>query len=69
MAKISPPIVDKSFFMKLLQLNILINLGYIYGAQDNQHVRLSYAYASREKLQYGIEMIVQVAKSHLKKLY
>lgn len=49
--------------MKLLQLNILINPGYIYDAQDNQHIRLSYAYASREELQYGIEMIVQVAKS------
>ncbi len=55
--------------MKLLQLNILINPGYIYDAQDTQHIRLSYAYASREELQYGIEMMVQVAKSHVKKLY
>jgi GntR family transcriptional regulator of abcA and norABC len=67
--KFHAQIVDKAFFMKLLQLNILINPGYIYDAQDNQHIRLSYAYASREELQYGIEMMVQVAKSHLKKLY
>ncbi|QPQ35830.1 aminotransferase-like domain-containing protein [Lysinibacillus sp. JNUCC-52] len=67
--KFNAPLVDKAFFMKLLQLNVLINPGYIYDAQDNQHIRLSYAYASREELQYGIEMMVQVAKSHVKKLY
>ena len=58
--------MDKAFFIKLLQYNVLINPGYIYDAQDTQHIRLSYAYATPEELQYGIEMLVQVAKSHSK---
>ncbi|WP_432703083.1 PLP-dependent aminotransferase family protein [Lysinibacillus sphaericus] len=64
--KFHAPIVDKAFFIKLLQYNVLINPGYIYDAQDAQHIRLSYAYATPEELQYGIEMLVQVAKSHSK---
>lgn len=64
--KFHAPIVDKAFFIKLLQYNVLINPGYIYDAQDTQHIRLSYAYATPEELQYGIEMLVQVAKSHSK---
>ncbi|MFJ7666670.1 PLP-dependent aminotransferase family protein [Lysinibacillus sp. NPDC097195] len=65
--KFHAPIVDKAFFIKLLQFNVLINPGYIYDAQDTQHIRLSYAYATREQLQYGVEMLCQVAKLSEKK--
>ena len=66
--KFHAPIVDKAFFMKLFQFNVLINPGYIYDAQDTQHIRLSYAYATREELQYGIEKLYEVAKSSVKKV-
>jgi len=66
--KFHAPIVDKAFFMKLLQFKVLINPGYIYDAQDSQHIRLSYAYATRQQLQYGIEKLYEVAKSSVKKL-
>jgi len=66
--KFHEQIVDKAFFMKLLQFNVLINPGYIYDAQDTQHIRLSYAYATQEQLQYGIEKLCELAKSRVKKV-
>jgi len=51
------PLVDKDFFMKLLQRQVLINPGYIYDPQDHQHIRLSYAYATYEELQEGLQIL------------
>lgn len=43
--------------MKLLQQQILINPGYIYDPHDHHHIRLSYAYATFEELQEGLQIL------------
>lgn len=55
--KFHEPLVDKDFFMKLLQQQILINPGYIYDPHDHHHIRLSYAYATFEELQEGLRIL------------
>ncbi|WP_445477322.1 aminotransferase-like domain-containing protein [Lysinibacillus irui] len=55
--KFHEPLVDKEFFLKLLQQQVLINPGYIYDPQDHHHIRLSYAYASYEELQDGLQIL------------
>ncbi|WP_447402365.1 PLP-dependent aminotransferase family protein [Lysinibacillus sp. fkY74-1] len=51
------PVVDKDFFVKLLQHRVLINPGYIYDPQDQHHIRLSYAYATYEEMQEGLQIL------------
>ncbi|MFJ7733437.1 PLP-dependent aminotransferase family protein [Lysinibacillus sp. NPDC097231] len=55
--KFHEPIVDKELFTKLLSRQVLINPGYIYDPQDSHHIRLSYAYATYEELQRGLEIL------------
>jgi len=57
--KFHRPIVDKELFTKLLYQQVLINPGYIYDPQDTHHIRLSYAYATYEELQSGLEILYQ----------
>ncbi|KOY81613.1 PLP-dependent aminotransferase family protein [Lysinibacillus macroides] len=59
--KFHQPIVDKEFFMRLIQRQVLINPGYIYNPQDHHHIRLSYAYASYEELWEGLEILYECA--------
>jgi len=65
--KFHEPIVDKELFTKLLQREVLINPGYIYDPQDNQHIRLSYAYATTEELKIGLEILYECAVETIKK--
>ena len=60
--KFRNPIVDKSFFRRLLDRKILINPGYIYAPDDLHHIRLSYAYASREELGIGLAALREEAE-------
>ncbi|PGL68863.1 PLP-dependent aminotransferase family protein [Bacillus sp. AFS055030] len=60
--KFHKPIVNKSFFLKLLKENILINPGYIYEPRDLYHIRLSYAYASLEELKKGLTILLQISQ-------
>ncbi|MEK5486984.1 aminotransferase-like domain-containing protein [Lysinibacillus sp. FSL M8-0355] len=55
--KFHEPLIDKEFFMKLLQQQVLINPGYIYDPQDHHHIRLSYAYATYDELQEGLQIL------------
>lgn len=48
------PIVNKDFFLRLLKRKVLINPGYIYDNDDLHHMRLSFAYASPERLRAGL---------------
>ncbi len=57
--KFHKPVVDKDFFLKLLQRRVLINPGYIYDLQDQHHVRLSYAYATYEELEEGLDILYE----------
>ncbi len=59
--KFHQSIVDKAFFIKLLQQHVLLNPGYIYNPQDHHHIRLSYAYASYEELQNGLKILYECA--------
>ncbi|WP_341302782.1 PLP-dependent aminotransferase family protein [Lysinibacillus sp. FSL H8-0500] len=59
--KFHQSIVDKAFFIKLLQQRVLLNPGYIYNPQDHHHIRLSYAYASYEELQNGLKILYECA--------
>lgn len=61
--KFHEPIVDKAFFIKLLQHHVLINPGYIYDSQDVHHIRLSYAYATKEDLKRGLQILYDVVVS------
>lgn len=55
------PIINKLFFVKLLQRCVLINPGYIYDSQDVYHIRLSYAYAKLEELESGLQTLYDIA--------
>ena len=55
--KFHEPIVTTDLFMKLLKKKVLINPGYIYAPNDTNHIRLSFAYSSDEKLKKGIQTL------------
>ncbi|MCQ4088014.1 PLP-dependent aminotransferase family protein [Saccharibacillus sp. JS10] len=61
------PIVNKHWFRCLLERSILINPGYIYDPSDQNHIRLSYAYASHEQLLTGLEILLEEAKLAIEK--
>jgi len=60
--KFHEPIVDKELFTKLLHREVLINPGYIYDPQDAKHIRLSYAYATEEELEKGLNILFEITK-------
>lgn len=51
------PVITKALFLQLLEQKILINPGYIYQPTDFHHLRLSYAYASFEQMEQGLELL------------
>ncbi|WP_285399695.1 PLP-dependent aminotransferase family protein [Lysinibacillus sp. fls2-241-R2A-57] len=63
--KFHEPIVDKELFTQLLQRQVLINPGYIYDPQDTQHIRLSYAYATDEELEVGMQILYECVLKRL----
>ncbi|MEN1936252.1 PLP-dependent aminotransferase family protein [Paenibacillus sp. 102] len=52
--KIKPKILMRKLYSKALSKGILLNPGRIYGEESDQHIRLSYGYASVEDLTKGI---------------
>ncbi|GLC89000.1 aminotransferase-like domain-containing protein [Lysinibacillus piscis] len=62
--KFHQPIVRKPLFMALLQHNVLLNPGYIYQPQDMHHIRLSYAYATYDELQKGLQILYDCVTAH-----
>lgn len=65
--KFHEPIVTTELFMKLLKKKVLINPGYIYAANDTQHIRLSFAYSSKDELKKGIKMLYEETIDFIKK--
>ncbi|GGG07515.1 PLP-dependent aminotransferase family protein [Paenibacillus aceti] len=55
--RLHEPLVNKALFLKLMKQKVLINPGYIYDAKDFHHIRLSYAYASFEQLETGLNLL------------
>ncbi|MBI9011719.1 MAG: PLP-dependent aminotransferase family protein [Clostridiales bacterium] len=49
-------------FHEALKHNILINIGSIYDFKKNNAIRISYAYASEEEIEKGIEILSQLIR-------
>lgn len=56
------PVITKALFLALLEHKILINPGYIYQPNDFHHLRLSYAYASFEQMEKGLQLLAKMIK-------
>ena len=52
----------KALFDKALAQGVLLNPGHLYDRADVQHIRLSYAYASMDKLEMGIRILANLLK-------
>lgn len=59
------PIVNKALFLQLAKQHVLINPGYIYDPQDAHHIRLSYAYADLEQLEYGLRLLGEAVEARI----
>ncbi len=51
-----------TLFDEALKEKLLLNPGHIYDFEDNNAIRLSYAYASEEELKHGIEKLSKIVK-------
>ncbi|MCI0765795.1 PLP-dependent aminotransferase family protein [Bacillus sp. TL12] len=60
--KIKPKIPMKKLYAKALARGILLNPGRIYGEESDQHIRLSYSYASVEDLTKGIYQLNEIVR-------
>lgn len=67
--RFNEPVVNKELFLNLLKRNVLINLGYIYDSTDHHHIRLSYAYASFEELETGLDTLIRIIRISLQTKY
>lgn len=59
------PVITKALFLAVLEHKILINPGYIYQPNDFHHLRLSYAYASFEQMEKGLQLLAKMIKKLL----
>lgn len=60
--RFSKPVITKALFTELLKHKILINPGYIYQPNDFHHLRLSYAYATYNEMEKGLQIIVETIR-------
>ncbi len=61
--KLNRPLSMPALFQAACKKNILLNPGTIYDQTSNQYLRLSYAYASPEEMNYGLhELSKLIAK-------
>ncbi len=61
--KLKSRISSKILFKKALEKMILINPGDIYDYEKNDHLRISYAYASEEELNSALPILAEIIKS------
>lgn len=61
--KLNKPIFMESLFERAMKEKLLINPGYIYGFKKNNHIRLSYSYASEDEMTIGIEALANLIKN------
>ncbi len=59
------PLPVRQLFEQALREGILLNPGTIYDRNDQQHLRLSYAYASFEQLERGLIRLSELIRLHL----
>ncbi len=53
----------RSLFNKALAEGILLNPGYVYDQTDSRHLRLSYAYADGEQVEYALSVLARLLKT------
>lgn len=53
----SKPVITKALFVALLEQKIIIHPGYVYEPNNFYHLRLSYAYATLEQMEVGIQKL------------
>ncbi|MGO5012547.1 PLP-dependent aminotransferase family protein [Niallia sp. Sow4_A1] len=64
--KLKPSISTRKLFDLALREGILINPGIIYDKTDDQHLRISYSYATLDELERGLIILAQVIKIQAK---
>jgi GntR family transcriptional regulator, regulator for abcA and norABC len=58
------PVSLRQLFDQALREGLLLNPGPVYDRQDQQHLRLSYAYASCEQLERGLIRLAELIRQH-----
>lgn len=56
----------RALFAKALTAGILLNPGYLYDQTDSRHLRLSYAYASKEEMELALFRLSVLVKEMIK---
>ncbi|PAD76832.1 PLP-dependent aminotransferase family protein [Paenibacillus campinasensis] len=54
----------RHLFEQALKEGLLLNPGQVYDRQDRQHLRLSYAYASLEQLEFGLQRLADLIQKY-----
>ncbi len=60
--KLNRPISMKKLFKRAADAHLLINPGEIYDFENNAYIRISYAYADMDALEYGIKRLSEVIR-------
>ena len=55
--RFSKPVITKALFVALLEQKIIIHPGYVYEPNEFHHLRLSYAYATFEQMEVGLQKL------------
>lgn len=63
--RIKNPLSIRHLFEQALKESILLNPGNIYDRNDQQHLRLSYAYASYDQLESGLTRLAELIRLHV----
>ena len=53
------PLSIRQLFHTCLEQNVLIHPGYLYDRLDASHIRLSYAYASPDEMERGLQCLAE----------
>ena len=64
--QIKTGISTRKLFQVALQEGILLNPGSVYDKNDQEHLRLSYSYATLEELENGLKRLSELIKGELK---
>jgi len=62
--KLQPKVSTRKLFDLALREGILINPGNVYDKHDDQHLRISYSYASLEQLEEGLIQLAKLIKHY-----
>ncbi|MUG46355.1 PLP-dependent aminotransferase family protein [Paenibacillus woosongensis] len=63
--KLHAPLPARTLFDQALRRNILINPGHLYDRDANQHIRLSYAFASLDDMERSLAQLAEIIESIL----